>query len=332
MSSRHLVHFLLILVASVHAAAAERRPAQSQPAVLDGIRSVQVSCPTEDEVKVAGTFTPAVIRTGQKAPVAILLHTYGSDRTAWEPLVPTLHAAGFAVLAIDFRGHGETTGPEGMQLTKRSEKKDTRLFRQMYKDVQGAYNWLTTRNDVDLARFVLIGCGLGCSVAIDCGGHDRSIDCIVCIAPQAAYLGLDSLADAAKYGNRQMLLLCTPEEKASAQEIAQHVKNAKVQEIAAKGSGEEGEVVESDLLGKVAGLEQTVAGFAARAAGQPSSEGVVASTNSDVYHQPDSVWVQRIKAKNLRRFSSPAEAEARGLRASRARSGGSGRNPRSADE
>jgi len=40
------------------------------------------------------------------------------------PLVPYLHAAGFAVLAIDLRGHGESEGPSELGLAKKVESRD----------------------------------------------------------------------------------------------------------------------------------------------------------------------------------------------------------------
>jgi len=65
---------------------------------------------TADGVKIVGDYwAPADME--QKAPVVILLHMYQSDRSSWKPLVPALQENGFAVLAIDLRGHGASTEP-----------------------------------------------------------------------------------------------------------------------------------------------------------------------------------------------------------------------------
>ena len=40
----------------------------------------------------------------------------------------------------------------------------------------------------------------------------------------------------------------------------------------------------------------------------------VGSVNSDVYHDPECEWAQRIKADNLVRFDSPGEASSAGYR------------------
>jgi alpha-beta hydrolase superfamily lysophospholipase len=64
---------------------------------------------TVDAVDLKGTYWPSV--KAKKAPVAILLHKIGgkSKDAGWPELAEELQKAGFAVLAFDFRGHGEST-------------------------------------------------------------------------------------------------------------------------------------------------------------------------------------------------------------------------------
>ncbi|MFH0980996.1 MAG: alpha/beta fold hydrolase, partial [Planctomycetota bacterium] len=69
---------------------------------------------TEDGVEILGDFYPPA--AAGRAPAVILLHIYRSDRTSWRPLIPKLHEAGFAVLALDMRGHGESVQPATMRL------------------------------------------------------------------------------------------------------------------------------------------------------------------------------------------------------------------------
>jgi len=64
---------------------------------------------TVDAVDLKGTYWPS--SKGKKGPVAILLHRIGgkSKEAGWPELAEELQKAGFAVLAFDFRGHGEST-------------------------------------------------------------------------------------------------------------------------------------------------------------------------------------------------------------------------------
>ncbi|MFH0982647.1 MAG: UbiD family decarboxylase domain-containing protein, partial [Planctomycetota bacterium] len=55
------------------------------------------------------------------------------------PLIPKLHEAGFAVLALDMRGHGESVQPATMRLRERVAQRDPALFNDMHHD--GAANF-----------------------------------------------------------------------------------------------------------------------------------------------------------------------------------------------
>lgn len=85
-------------------------------------------------------------------PMAILLHDMGSNRNAWTELIQPLQREGFAVLNIDLRGHGDSPGPEDKGLVERAARGDRRLLSSMFRDVAGAFEWLGTRDDVDMSR------------------------------------------------------------------------------------------------------------------------------------------------------------------------------------
>src|SRR5260221_9483013 len=58
-----------------------------------------------DGLTIVGIYYSAPIRP---APAVLLLHMYGSNKEACKPFAPLLQAAGYSVLAIDMRRHGET--------------------------------------------------------------------------------------------------------------------------------------------------------------------------------------------------------------------------------
>lgn len=68
----------------------------------------EISFETADKVELKGTFFAG---GGKNAPAVILLHELGSDRSkgGWEALGKKLSGDGFAVLAFDFRAHGDST-------------------------------------------------------------------------------------------------------------------------------------------------------------------------------------------------------------------------------
>jgi pimeloyl-ACP methyl ester carboxylesterase len=288
--------------------------ARAEPPTSSAVVSPQrVGVEAEDGVLIVGDYYPPLRRSGEGAPMAILVHMEASSRSAWRPLVPQLHAVGFAVLAIDLRGYGESVEPKGFNLAKKAAERDSRLHRAMYKDVAAAYLWLVRQKQVDPARFALVGAGLGAAVALDYAARDKSVDAVVCLSPGATYAGLDAVASIRKCDSRAVLLLAAKGDGEAA-ELQRAAVKATLRFVADAGSGDSTLPRGTDLLGKSKDLGQTIAAFVERSVGRAGADPVVASTNSDVYHVPDTSHAQRIKDENRRWFSSAAEAEARGLR------------------
>jgi pimeloyl-ACP methyl ester carboxylesterase len=90
---------VLVLFGSAATAAAQDNKA---------VQGKAVKFTTADQVEIEGTFYQA---TQAKSRTIILLHPYGehSRKPQWVSLAKALNAAGYAVLAFDFRGHGEST-------------------------------------------------------------------------------------------------------------------------------------------------------------------------------------------------------------------------------
>ncbi len=272
---------------------------------------------TEDNVVIAGAYTRSRRSLSEKSPIVMLLHMYNGDHTHFDPLLPYLHEAGLAVLAIDLRGHGESKGPPAMGLPQRVADRDPKLFRDMDQDVEGAYQWLREQKgeEVDLARFALVGASVGCSVALDYASQDKSVDAVVCMTPGLNYLGLDSAAHAKKYESRALMLLAAEDERDAAQQLGSYVPGAAVL-VFPNTTGQRMGLHGTRMLGGVEGVERKIVEFLVQAVGPAPTEPVVASIKSKtgVYHDAESGTVRQISPENIRTFSSAAEAEARGLR------------------
>lgn len=272
-----------------------------------------VTFPAADGMRLTADYYPPPADLRFPAPMVVLLHMYRGDRHDWQPLIGPLHEAGFAVLALDLRGHGDSATTETRQ---RVMDRDPKLFREMQNDLRGAYDFLVAQPRVDRARFALIGASIGCSVALQYAARDRSVDAIVCLSPGLDYLGLDSAGDIAQITGRRLLLVATEDEKDA------------VYTLEKRGSGVEARIpggVQAHgtrMLGVVAGIERDIVAFLKRNVGEPSANFVCGSINSDVYHEPDSAWVKQIAATNLRYYSSASEAEARGLRPAKSKGPG----------
>lgn len=294
------------------AGAATSEPATESAPAVPGERAAFA---TEDGVEIIGDFHPPPRSGRDRAPFAILLHGARADRKAWAPLVPALHDAGLAVLAIDLRGHGESAGPGSLRLAQRAADRDPKLFRDMHKDVTAAYLWLAKRRDVDPARYVLIGADVGSAVALDCAARDISIDAIVCLSPPTQAPGLDAGKSLRACDARRVLFVADAGDREAVDTLRPLGTDVTVRLIAASPTGEV--LRGTAMLGRVRQLDMVIAEFVRDAVGPPARDPVVFSIKSrtGVYHDAESGTARRINDENRRWLSSPDEAEQRGLRA-----------------
>ncbi len=235
---------------------------QANAQTPDELQRKKAEFKTDDGVTIVADYYPP---TGRAiSPAAILLHMYRHDRSTWEPLVKPLHEAGFAVLAIDMRGHGDSTHPESMNLAKRVVERDPKLFNNMHKDAQAAIKWVRTQPNVDQDMLVLIGASVGCSVAIDTMTREPSVDAIVCLTPGTKYLGVDSAAHIHKTGDCPILLLATEDEREATDALSKTADNV-TGEIVGPGR-----LHGTNMFGKIDGIEAKITAFVRAAVHKPA--------------------------------------------------------------
>ncbi|MEK6644834.1 MAG: alpha/beta fold hydrolase [Planctomycetota bacterium] len=174
---------------------------------------------TADGVTVAADYFAPTVKVA-KAPVAILIHMYATDRKSWTPLVQPLLDTGFAVLAYDTRGRGGSIEPERMELRNRYGRQDTTLFLDAWQDAAGAVQWLGTRAECDTTRIVLIGASSGASIAIDYATHEPNVKAIVGLSPYMKTVGIETSDHIKKIKDRLILLLAPEKELGRAQDLA----------------------------------------------------------------------------------------------------------------
>jgi pimeloyl-ACP methyl ester carboxylesterase len=117
-------------------------PAASPPALDLALRST-------DGLRLAATFRPGRTPT---SPGVLLLHGNGASRAAMAATAALLSARGYATLAIDFRGHGQSA----------SARHSFGLFES--RDAETALAWLKARQHG--AKVAAVGLSLGGAAAL----------------------------------------------------------------------------------------------------------------------------------------------------------------------
>jgi alpha-beta hydrolase superfamily lysophospholipase len=165
----------------------------------------RVSFRTEDGVTIAASWYEPGARA---APAVILVHMLNKSRRDWEPLASRLAAEGIGALALDLRGHGDSTGSV-----------DSRDYSALVRDVSAARRYLASRGDVQQTRVGVAGASIGANLAMLEAAGDTTVASLALLSPSVDYRGLRIESAAAKYGARPVLLVASDDDPYAARSV-----------------------------------------------------------------------------------------------------------------
>ena len=172
----------------------------------------RVTYETSDAVKiVADYYAPPASDPGKKAPVAILIHMYPVNRSSWLPLITPLHEAGFAILAYDIRGKGESNEPAFKNLRDLYGKRDPALFTEAWKDAAGGLKYLSKRPECDVSNVTVVGASIGAGIAVDFATHESRVKTLVLLSPYPEIMGLKTGEQLKQIALKVALFLISPD-------------------------------------------------------------------------------------------------------------------------
>lgn len=196
------------------------RPRTRSPtaATVDAARipTERVVIRTVDGWSLVGDFSP-----GSSTTAVLLVHQLSSNRHEWGPLLARLGAAPSptSTLAIDLRGHGEsTTGPEGPTHWP-SFGNDRDRWAGLEHDIEAGVNYLRQR--LPAAEVIIVGSSIGSTAAIRYAARDWRVGRIVALSPGLDYRGLRILESAMEWLNtgRPLLALAAQGDTPSAEAV-----------------------------------------------------------------------------------------------------------------
>jgi pimeloyl-ACP methyl ester carboxylesterase len=164
----------------------------------------------------ASTSRPGTPAARQVTPV-VMLHDHKDTRAIFGPLATLLQTppqddpmrASFAVVAIDLRGHGDSTkqifGARGQQDLDAAKISKADVYSMAALDMEEVRRFLVTKNDegvLNLNKLCLLGSGMGANVAANwavedwrvpplaVGKQGQDVKALVMISPRWSFQGL----------------------------------------------------------------------------------------------------------------------------------------------
>ena len=180
-------------------------------------KDVQVQ--TKDNRVIKATVSYVKIDNIKQYPTVVLLHSLGYSSTDWGDLINLLNNAGYAVIAIDFRGHGKSIYDATLH-RKTWEYFTPKAFLKFPSDVEAILT--QTQKDcklVSLNNYAIVGADIGANTAVLVANDLKTKPkTLVLISPTTSFKGLYIPIAMAQIGQVPILTMVSQQDVYSLQE------------------------------------------------------------------------------------------------------------------
>lgn len=167
--------------------------------------TLKVDLTTSDAVHLQATYY-APPNSTVKADALLLLHEAYDDGRSWDSFARAAQERGYAVLALDLRGHGQSGGEKIFDTA-------------MDNDVDAALAWLKAAPAVNSDRMGIVGASLGANLALRGGARYPEIKSVILLSPGMLLWQVDIAKAIVDYGPRPLLLVAATEDAYAADTV-----------------------------------------------------------------------------------------------------------------
>ncbi|MFA4954542.1 MAG: alpha/beta fold hydrolase [Patescibacteria group bacterium] len=170
---------------------------------------------TSDGVTISGSW-----QSPGEGMAVLLVHMMPETKESWVGMQSALAERGIASLAIDLRGHGESTSKDGVVL-------DYKTFsdaehQASINDLEAALGWLAS-NGVAKKRIGACGASIGANLALRLLTQEPEVPFAVLLSPGADYHGTNAVADAERILPQQAVCVVSSENDLESFEASQRL-------------------------------------------------------------------------------------------------------------
>jgi len=179
---------------------------------------------TPDHVHIVGDY---VLPEEDIRSVAVFLHMMPATRKSYMAFQEAVALCGVASLAIDLRGHGDSTTMEGREEPLDYNHFSEKEHQSSIWDVRGAVQYLTELTNTPVDRCMLVGASIGANLALQFSSEEHRIPLTVALSPGLTYRGIETLPLVSAIDQtKQRLLLAASTEDTYSREAAQKLHAA----------------------------------------------------------------------------------------------------------
>lgn len=192
------------------------------------IESRQVFIETSDSLTIVGSLE--LVTGVERSPACLLVHMLGSDRSSYSEFQQKLLNAGISSLAIDMRGHGDSTADGSLNYRDfRAEE-----WSAVVNDIKAGMDFLRSLHSIDSAHIGIVGASIGANLAVVAASEENrdevenTASCLVLLSPGINYREVRPLQFARDLGHIPVYI-------ASAEEDMQSYRGSQSLSQAARG-------------------------------------------------------------------------------------------------
>ena len=194
--------------------------------------SEKITLTTQDDVSIVGNY---FAQDKEDAPAVILLHMMPSTKESWDVFAGKLQQAGFQVLAIDERGHGESIRAvregEAVELDYKTFAREEQQAKRL--DVEAGHFFFVEKG-VEPEDIVVGGASIGANLTLLYLAEHKAARAGIVLSPGYNYRGIETLPLIERtYEGQQIFLAAAKDDSAvpdsadAVEELAERA-NAKV--------------------------------------------------------------------------------------------------------
>lgn len=158
---------------------------------------------TKDGVDIYGNYFEA---ESKDAPAVVLLHMMPALKESWLEFQKKLQKAGFQSLAIDERGHGESTFKDGEKIDFMDFSDSEQQAKIL--DLEGAIKFFEDMG-VSTGKLSIAGASIGANLAIWYQSEHSAIKATILLSPGLLYRGISTDDKIAKLFENQNIFLAS---------------------------------------------------------------------------------------------------------------------------